>query len=320
MTKSIHLQDVMHDLHTALTVGTFDGVHAGHKVLINRVLKLAEENHCKSVIVTFDPHPREIINPGEDGIKLLSTLEERRELLSDLGVDEMIVIPFDRDFSLLSSEDFVKNIIWESIGVSRFVIGYDHQFGRNREGTIETVQRLGNELGFSVDIVSRQEVEDKTVSSTAIRTAIQKEGDMQLASSFLERFYLLNGDVIHGDKRGRQIGYPTANIRSNDSRKIIPANGVYAVFVRVDQTYYTGMMNIGTRPTFDGKRLTLEVHLFDFKRDIYGKQIQVQFVERIRGEQPFTGIEALKEQLGKDEVMSRNILSSCQPNIAKNPK
>lgn len=320
MTKALHLQDVSYDPRTALTVGTFDGVHAGHKVLINRVLTVAEENNCKSVIVTFDPHPREIINPGADGIKLLSTLEERRELLSDLGVDEMIVIPFDRDFSLLSSEDFVKKIIWETIGVTRFVMGYDHQFGRNREGTIETVKRLGSELRFSVDIVSRQEVADKTVSSTAIRNAIQVEGDMQLASTFLERYYLLNGDVIHGDKRGRQIGYPTANIRSNDTRKIIPANGVYAVFVRVDQEYYSGMMNLGTRPTFDGESLRLEVHLFDFDRDIYGKQIQIQFVERIRGEKPFAGIEALKEQLAKDEIKSRNILSTRHPNIAKNTK
>lgn len=320
MTKSVHIHNVQHDPDTALTVGTFDGVHAGHKVLIQKVLTLAHENHCKSAIVTFDPHPREIINPGADGIKLLSTLEERRELLSDLGVDEMIVIPFDRDFSLLSSEDFVKKIIWKTIGVSRFVMGYDHQFGRNREGTIETVQRLGKELGFSVDIVSRQEVEDKTVSSTAIRNAIQKEGNMQLTTSFLERFYLLNGDVIHGDKRGRLLGYPTANIRSNDHRKIIPANGVYAVFVRVDQKYYPGMMNIGTRPTFQGHTLRLEAHLFDFDRYIYGKQIQVQFVKRIRGEQPFSGIETLKEQLARDEAEARKILSSFQPDIAKNPK
>lgn len=320
MTKLIPLRDVVHNPHTALTVGTFDGVHAGHKVLINRVLTLAEQNDCKSVIVTFDPHPREIINPGPDGIKLLSTLEERRELLSDLGVNEMIVIPFDRDFSLLSSEDFVHEIIWKSIGVSRFVMGYDHQFGRNREGTIETVRRLGSELGFSVDVVSRQEVEEKTVSSTAIRNTIQEEGNMQLASSFLERYYLLNGDVIHGDKRGRQLGYPTANIRLSDSRKIIPAIGVYAVFARVGKEYFPGMMNIGMRPTFDGDTVRLEAHLFDFDREIYGKEIQIQFVERIRGEQTFENLEALKKQLAEDEKESRNILSSYEPNIAKNSK
>jgi riboflavin kinase / FMN adenylyltransferase len=214
MSKIIYLRNAERDLNTVLTVGTFDGVHAGHKVLINTVIEKAAARNARSVIVTFDPHPREIINPGSAGIKLLSTLEERSELLSDLGVDEMIVIPFDRDFSLLTSEQFVRDIIWEKIGVSEFVIGYDHQFGRNREGTIDTVQRLGSELGFSSYVVSKQEVEHKTVSSTAIRRAIHDEGDMKLAAQFLERNYILNGTVVHGDKRGKKIGYPTANIQS----------------------------------------------------------------------------------------------------------
>jgi riboflavin kinase / FMN adenylyltransferase len=317
MAKIVYLKDVRHDLNTVLTVGTFDGVHAGHKVLINRVINKAESMNGRSAIVTFDPHPREIINPGNAGIKLLSTLEERSELLADLGLDEMIVIPFDRDFSLLTSEEFVREIIWEKIGVSEFVIGYDHQFGRNREGTIDTVQRLGKELGFESYVVSKQEVGEKTVSSTAIRKAIQDKGDMQLAASFLERNYILTGTVIHGDKRGAAIGYPTANIQTGNEKKIIPKRGVYAVWVRVEGEYYKGMMNIGLRPTFEGTTETLEVHILEFDQNLYGKDILVQFVDRIRDEHTFSGIEELKSQLEADKKSVLKVLKKKSPDIAK---
>ena len=317
MSEIVYLNNATRNDNTVLTVGTFDGVHAGHRVLIETVTNSAKKKSARSVIVTFDPHPRDIINPGSDGIRLLSTLEERAELLNDLGVDEMVVIPFDRDFSLLTSEEFVRDIVWEKIGVSEFVIGYDHHFGRNREGTIDTVKRLGEELGFESRVVSKQEVGNRTVSSTAIRNAIQKEGDMQLAASFLERHYILNGTVVHGDKRGKKIGYPTANITPQNSKKIIPKRGVYAVWVRVDNEYHGGMMNIGVRPTFDGEQETLEVNIFDFNRDLYGKTVQIQFVDRIRDERGFDGIEQLKEQLKQDEMMSREILKNHTPDIAK---
>ncbi|PWN06578.1 bifunctional riboflavin kinase/FAD synthetase [Rhodohalobacter mucosus] len=317
MSKIVYLNDVQKDPNTVLTVGTFDGVHAGHKVLINTVLQKAEKRGARSVIVTFDPHPRDIINPGSAGIKLLSTLKERSELLSDLGVDEMVVIPFDRDFSLLTSEEFVRDIIWEKIGVSEFVIGYDHQFGRNREGTIETVRRLGKELGFNAHVVSRQEVGDKTVSSSAIRKAIQEEGNMRLAASFLERNYILNGRVVHGDKRGKEIGFPTANILPEHPRKIIPRKGVYAVWVRVGGIHYGGMMNIGVRPTFDGEKETLEVHIFDFDREMYGMEVQIQFVDRVRDERSFDGVEELIGQLERDQNRIRNLLNKQRPDIAK---
>lgn len=319
MTKKIMLDDVIRDENTVLTVGTFDGVHAGHKVLMNRVLSIAEKKDARSVIVTFDPHPREIINPGDSGIKLLSTLDERRELLGDIGIDEMIVVPFDRDFSLLTSEEFVKNVIWKEIGVSHFIIGYDHQFGRNREGTIETVQRLGLELGFSAEVVSKQEVGNKTVSSTAIRNAIQRDGDMIQAASFLERYYLLNGTVVHGDKRGHKIGYPTANIQTDHKNKVVPKNGVYAVWVRVEGEYHGAMLNIGVRPTFNGEEARIEAFIFDFDGDLYGKPIQVQFVERIRDEVAFSSIDELKRQLDDDQNTAKRILKNHTPNIAKQP-
>lgn len=317
MTKKILLNEVIRDQNTVLTVGTFDGVHAGHKVLINSVLSIAEEKDARSVIVTFDPHPREIISPGDSGIKLLSTLDERRELLEDLGIDEMVVVPFDRDFSLLTSEEFVKEVIWEKIGVSHFIIGYDHQFGRNREGTIETVQRLGRELGFTAGIVSKQEVGNKTVSSTAIRNAIQREGNMKQAASFLERYYLLNGTVVHGDKRGHKIGYPTANIQTEHNNKVVPKNGVYAVWVRIEGEYHGAMLNIGVRPTFNGEETRIEAFIFDFEGDLYGKPIQVQFSERIRDEVAFSSVDELKGQLDEDQITAKRILKNHAPNIAK---
>lgn len=317
MAKIVHFKDAVRNLNTVLTVGTFDGVHAGHKVLINTVIERAKQRNARSVIITFDPHPREIINPGSSGIKLLSSLKERSELLADLGVDEMIVIEFDRDFSLLTSEEFVRDIIWEKIGISEFVIGYDHHFGRNREGTIETVQKLGKELGFDSHVVSKQEVGDKTVSSTAIRKAIQDDGDMKLANKFLERNYILSGTVVHGEKRGKKIGFPTANIQPGNKNKVIPKRGVYAVWVRINNQYFGGMMNIGIRPTFEESEERLEVHIFDFNRDIYGKEVLIQFVDRIRDERSFSGIEQLKSQLKQDQDTAQNVLKKNTPDIAK---
>lgn len=320
MAKLTFIDEVKRDIDTTLTVGTFDGVHAGHRVLINTVVNQALKTGGRSVIITFDPHPREIINPGESGIKLLSTLKERCELLADLGIDEMVVIPFDRDFSLLTSEEFVKDIIWEKIGVSNFVIGYDHHFGRDREGTIDTVKRLGVELGFKSQVVSKQEVGDQTVSSTAVRKAIQVDGDMIQAARFLERYYLLNGTVVHGDKRGKSLGFPTANIQPENTSKIVPKKGVYATWIRVEGSYYQGMMNIGERPTFNDAGYSIEVHILDFNHDIYGKEIQVQFVERIRDEMAFAGINELIKQLHKDKKMAIKVLNLKKPNIAKQTK
>lgn len=308
MAELVYLKDVKRDPNSVVTVGTFDGVHAGHRAIMNTVLRKAGERNARSVIVTFDPHPREIINPGGEGIKLLTTLRERCEILEEIGINTLVVIPFDRDFSLLSSEEFIRDIIYKRIGVSEFVIGYDHQFGRNREGTIETIEQLGDELGFATYVVSKREVEAQTVSSTAIRKAISEAGDVRLAAELLQRRYRLNGMVIHGDKRGKEIGFPTANIKPGHAKKIIPKDGVYAVKVRFDGKWYGGMMNIGIRPTFAGKERALEVHLFDFNRNIYGKEVQVRFFDRIRDEIKFSGIDELVTQLKEDKRQAQNIL------------
>lgn len=309
MAELVYIKNVSHEPNSVITVGTFDGVHAGHRALMDTVVEKALQRKARSVIVTFDPHPRDIINPGDSGIKLLTTLRERCEILEELGIDKMVVIPFDRDFSLLSSEEFVRDIIHKKIGVSEFVIGYDHHFGRNREGTIETIEQLAQELKFDAYVVSKREVGDQTVSSTAIRKAISERGDVEQAAIFLQRPYRLNGMVVHGDKRGKQMGFPTANIKPGHPQKIIPKKGVYAVRVRINGDWFKGMMNIGMRPTFEGKKQTMEIHLFDFNQNIYGKEVQVRFYNRIRDEQKFSGPEDLKLQLQEDKQQAEDLLS-----------
>lgn len=297
-----YLENVKRNPESAVTVGTFDGVHHGHKILLEKLVEISRGFNGRSVLVTFDPHPREVLHGGSNTIGLLTTLEERAAILNETGVDEMVVIPFDRDFSLLSSEEFIRDVIWEKIGVKDFIIGYDHQFGKNREGTIDTVRKMGKELGFDVTLVEAQEVDHVTVSSTMVRKALAEKGDVVLARNYLERPYQISGVVVHGDKKGRTLGYPTANIHITNKRKIIPRNGVYAVTVSMDGKHYGGMMNIGLRPTVtDKKELRIEVNIFDFDEDIYGKPVTVLFHSRIREEKKFDGLDALKEQLAKDK-------------------
>lgn len=308
MAKLLYLNDVEFDSNTVLTVGTFDGVHEGHRVLIETVVKKAKERNARSVIVTFDPHPRTIISSKNAGIKLLTTLQERSEILESIGVDVLLVIPFTRDFSLLSSKEFVKDILYSKIGLSEFIIGYDHHFGKDRSGTIETLEELSGELDFNVKVVSRKDMGEVTISSTVIRRELQELGNIEQANKLLGRPYILNGLVIHGDERGREIGFPTANLQPQHPDKIIPKNGIYAVQVRVDGVWYKGMMNIGVRPTFDGTTKTLEVNIFDFDQSIYGKTIQVRFIKRIRDEQKFSGPDQLKSQLIQDKEEANKIL------------
>jgi riboflavin kinase/FMN adenylyltransferase len=305
MTKLEYISDVIFDPNTVLTVGTFDGVHEGHKTIISKVTETAKRRGARSVVITFDPHPREIINSGSDKIKLLTTIQERAEILSSLGIDYLVVIPFTRDFSLLSSSEFLEDVVSKKIGVSEFVIGYDHQFGRNREGTIESVKNTASRLGFDVHIVKAHEIKDVTISSSIVRKELEVNGNIILAYNYLGQPYKLSGSVIHGDKRGRQIGFPTANLRVIDARKIIPKNGVYAVDVMVegDKITYRGMMNIGFRPTFaENDYRTIEVHILNFNSDIYGKVVTLQFLKRIRNEEKFSGIESLVAQLELDRI------------------
>lgn len=309
MAKLVYLKDIKHHSNTVVTVGTFDGVHEGHRALMETVVKKAKKRNARSVVVTFDPHPRTIISSKKASIRLLTSLKERAEILETIGIDELCVIPFTRDFSLLSSEEFVKDEIHKKIGISEFVIGYDHHFGKDRSGTIETLENLGPDLGFDVYVVSKREMGEVTISSTVIRAAIQIEGDMNQAAKLLGRPYMLNGLVIHGDERGRNLGFPTANLQAEHPDKVIPKNGIYAVKVRVDDNWYNGMMNIGVRPTFDGETKTLEVNIFDFNELIYGKTVQIRFFDRIRDEKKFSGVEELKAQLLRDKEATMEMLN-----------
>lgn len=308
-TELIFLNDIERIENSVVTVGTFDGVHHGHRALIETVVEKAKERDARSVVISFDPHPRDIINPGSAGIKQLTTISERREILEEIGIDVLLIIPFTRDFSLLSSEEFVEDIVYKKVGVSEFVIGYDHHFGKDRSGTIETVENLGRKLGFDAFVVSKREMGEVTISSTTIRRELSENGDVEQAANLLGRLYRLNGIVIHGDKRGRKIGYPTANLKAEHPNKVIPKNGVYAVRVRVGEEWFGGMMNIGHRPTFDKIELRLEVNIFNFDEDIYGQTIQIRFIERLRDEVKFSGVEELIDQLGSDKKVALQVLS-----------
>jgi len=311
VSNLVPLDKVVHDSNSVVTVGTFDGVHAGHRSLIQKLVIRANELHCRSVVVTFDPHPREILQPGNQGIGLLTSLEERAELLGELGVDIMVVIPFNRDFSLMSSETFLKDIIFEKIGLKSFIIGYDHHFGKDREGDKSTVEELGKRLGFNVEVVEAREINQVIVSSSLARRSLINDGDIHTVKECLGRSYQLNGIVVFGDGRGRTIGYPTANVRIINPRKIIPKNGVYAVWVDVDEHRYAGMMNIGVRPTFGlQEERSLEVHIIDFDQDIYGKRIRIHFESRLRDEMKFDSVEALKSQLDRDRMLAIQRLKS----------
>lgn len=307
MTRWIPLEKVERNAHNVITVGTFDGVHAGHRQLIQRLIRLARQSGATSTVVTFDPHPREVIHPDQGRHLLLTTMEERAELLGECGVDQMIVIPFDRAMSLMDSETFLEKVLYERIGCSQVLIGFDHHFGRDREGSIDTVRRLGQRLGFVVEEFPEQDVHSEKVSSSRIRKALSESGDVELARTLLGRPYRLSGTVIRGDGRGRKLGFPTANLRLNNPRKVRPASGVYAVEAHVRGERHAGMMNIGQRPTFDATQTTMEVHILDLQADLYGVELRIDFLHRIRDERRFESVEALVAQLHRDRARTQEV-------------
>lgn len=292
-----------------LTVGTYDGVHVGHQAILKYLLDRTQYHQGHSVVITFDPHPREVVANKET--PLLTTIDERAFILEQLGIDRLIVIPFTQAFANLSPEAFVIDYLVQKIGVREIVIGHDHGFGKGRAGDHQVLEHLGKIHDFEVDVIPAQVLGEVVVSSTEIRNALVQDGSVRKARQLLGHPYQLSGTVIHGDARGRTIGFPTANLTVSHERKVIPKQGVYAVQVHVPG--YTekvgGMMNIGYRPTFDGASLRLEVHLLGWDSDLYGQQLQIEFVERIRDEQKFDSIDALIEQLSQDKVRSTALLN-----------
>ena len=303
--SSIH--DFSTSKKTVFTLGTFDGVHVGHTKIIERLLNASSDDE-QSLVLTFFPHPRMVLQEESD-IKLLNTIEERTKLLKKAGLQNLIIHPFDQAFSRLSAEEFVKNILVDIFNIKKIIIGHDHRFGRNRTANIDDLILYGKEFDFEVEQISAQEIDEVSISSTKIRNALN-EGKIALANEYLGYNYLFSGTVIHGKKLGRTIGFPTANLKVEESYKLIPAIGVYAVKCTVGTKTVNGMLNIGTNPTVDGQNTSIEVHLFDFQEDLYDKKITVELIKRIRDEQKFASVDELKQQLHKDKVFAEQLFEN----------
>jgi riboflavin kinase/FMN adenylyltransferase len=295
--------------NAVVTSGTFDGVHLGHQKILNRLKEIAGKHLGETVVITFWPHPRLILKPEEDSLRLLNTFEEKADLLKHQGIQHLLRIPFTKEFSQISSQAFIKNILVDTIGTKKLVIGYDHRFGNNREGSFEQLKLNGPTYGFDVEEIERQDVDHIAVSSSKIRYALES-GDIETAIHFLGRPYSMTGQVVKGDKLGRVLGYPTANIDLDSRLKLIPSDGIYAVTVKYKSTIYKGMLYIGNRPTVNGTKRVIEVHLFDFNKEIYGESLTIYFHSLIRLDSKFQDLEALKKQLHDDKEKALNLLKN----------
>lgn len=292
---------------TAITIGTFDGVHIGHRKILERLIKNAATLDLKSTVLTFFPHPRMVLQKDAD-IKLLNTIEEKTKILAVLGLDQLIIHPFTKTFSRLSATEFVRDILVNDLRTKKIIIGYDHRFGRNRNANITDLKAFGTTLDFEVEEIPAQEIDEVSVSSTKIRKALE-EGDIPTANAYLGYNYMLTGTVQKGKGLGRQIDFPTANLHIRESYKLVPKNGVYVVKSELFETTVYGMMNIGYNPTVPGKGKSTEIHFFDFDQNLYEKKIQVDILHRIRDEHKFDSVDSLKEQLYKDKKTSLSLIT-----------
>ena len=291
-----------------ITVGTFDGVHVGHQKILNKIRTIANNNNGETALLTFDPHPRKVLFNSSNSLKLINTLDEKINLLSNYGLDHLIIHPFNKDFSRITPTSYVRDLLVNQLNVATLVIGYNHQFGRNREGDITLLHELSEVYNFNVQEINAEEINEIKVSSTKIREALSM-GDILQANNYLGHDFTLSGEVIEGNKIGRSIGFPTANISIKDEEKIIPANGVYAVKVKLNDQCFNGMMNIGNRPTIEEtNKSSIEVHIFDFSDNIYGLKIEIVFKAHIRKEEKFSDIDTLKKQLINDQKAALDLL------------
>ncbi len=302
------IQEFSTSAGTVVTLGTFDGVHIGHQSILDKVISSSKRLGCESLVLTFFPHPRMVLQHDSE-IKLLNTIEEKSLLLEKVGIDNLVIHPFDQAFSQLTAEEFVRDILVNRFKVRKIIIGYDHRFGKNRTATIDDLIRFGTQYGFEVEQISAQEVDAVSVSSTKVRNALD-EGNVVLASQYLGYDYFFSGTVVEGRKLGRTIDFPTANIKIDESYKLIPKNGVYIVSSEIGNEKVYGMMNIGINPTVGGKTQSIEVYFFDFDQDLYGKRITVTVYEKIRDEQKFASVDDLRMQLGKDKEISQKYIAS----------
>ncbi|WP_375578097.1 bifunctional riboflavin kinase/FAD synthetase [Marivirga tractuosa] len=294
--------------NAVVTIGTFDGIHLGHQEIISRIIELAKSVDGETALVTFWPHPRYVLSSNHEDMKLLTTFDEKAEILAQLGLDHIVRINFTKEFSQWTSEQFIQRIIISALHTKRLVIGYDHRFGKDREGGFEHLKKHSDRYGFQVEEISKQTIDDVGISSTKIRNAVDA-GKVELAHDFLGRFYEINGEVVSGDKIGKTLGFATANIKIEESYKLVPADGAYAVIAEIKSKQYKAMLNIGYRPTVDGKSKKIEANLFDFSDEIYGEKIKISFIKRLRDEIKFDSKDELSNQLQKDKEKAMQILN-----------
>lgn len=291
--------------YAVVTSGTFDGVHLGHQKILARLKEISTLNGGESVVLTFWPHPRMVVSEDSQGLQLLSTLEEKIDLLTDLGIDHLLIVPFTRSFSELSCEDYIQQILVDQIGTKKLVIGYDHRFGRNREGSFDFLKKNAPQYGFEVEEIPREDILEMGISSTRIRHTLSS-GHIEEANNLLGRPYSISGTIVKGKQLGRQLGFPTANVQVNSFHKLVPTNGVYIIRAIYNGIAYEGMLNIGTRPTVDGTVRTIEANIFDFDKDIYGEKLQIELLKYLRSEQKFDGLDALIAQISKDKEATKS--------------
>ena len=292
--------------NSVVTIGTFDGVHIGHKKIINRLVNIAKQEGLQAVVLTFFPHPRMVVQ-SDTKIKMLNTIDEKNKLLEQQGIDHLVIKKFTKDFSRLSAQEYVRKVLVETLHVKHIIIGYDHHFGRNRTANIHDLKAFGEIYDFKVTEILAQEIDEVTISSTKIRQALNS-GDVNTANTFLGYNFMISGTVVKGKGIGKTLNFPTANIRISESYKLIPKHGVYVVKTRILNTTVFGMMNIGVNPTVNGKLRSIEIHFFDFSQDIYGVYLEIEILKRLREEQKFDSLAELEKQLLKDAVVSKQFL------------
>lgn len=299
-----------HTKKNIITIGTFDGVHLGHKSILEKMKNATQNNQYESLVLTFFPHPRMVLQQ-DSSIKLLNTIDEKATLLEKFGIDNLIIHPFDEAFSNLSAEEFVKDVLVDKLNIHKIIIGHDHRFGKNRTADINDLIAFGKKYSFEVEQINAHEIDEIAISSTKIRKALI-EGNIKLANQYLGYSYYISGKVVEGKKIGRTIGYPTANIQINENYKLLPKNGVYVVSSEIDNVLYFGMMNIGKNPTIGENDQSIEVHFFNLNEDIYNKNLQILILEHIREEQKFNSLSELQAQLDKDKLFSLNYIQNLK--------
>ena len=298
--------------HPAVTIGTYDGIHAGHQKILSRLIKLARQQNGESVLLTFWPHPRLVLQPTNHDLKLINTMDEKIDLLRRAGLDNLLMVPFSKKFANISKDEFIEEILVNNLQTRSLIAGYDHRFGKNREGDFKDLENASGKYGFYLEEIPAQTVNDIAVSSTKIRNALA-EGDIETANGYLKYPFFLTGQVEEGDRIGRDLGYPTANISIKEEYKLIPDNGVYVVLVKWQGQLLKGMLNIGYRPTVSGTKKMIEVNIFDFNQEIYGETLRIFLLHRIRDEVKFADLEELKTQLGQDKEKALHYFAKNSP-------